>query len=86
MEEIERIWNTEKDNSFGVWIGCDLLISGRNISNSYNDITAEDIESECGDFSVDGYYLIMCADDKNYLAIHEIIDSGDLAARYYYND
>ena len=86
MKQIEKLWSKEKDNAFGVWIGTDLLICGKNISNSYNDITAEDIISECGEFSTDSYYLIMSADDRNYLAIYEISDSEDLALKYYYND
>lgn len=86
MDEIEKIWTSEKDNEFGTWIGVDLLISGKNIENAYNGITSEDIESECGEFSENGYYLIINADDRNYLVIYEISDSEDLALRYYYND
>lgn len=84
--DIRKIWETEKDNEFGTWIGTDLLISGKNIENAYNGITSEDIESECGEFSKNGYYLILHADDRNYLAIYEISDSEDLALKYYYND
>lgn len=86
MKQIEKIWDKEKDNTYGVWIGTDLLISGKNIQNAYNGITSEDIISECGEFSTDGYYLILNADDRNYLAIYEVSDSEDLALKYYYND
>lgn len=86
MDEIGKIWTSEKDDKFGIWIGNDLLISGRNIENAYNGITSEDIESECEEFSENSYYLIINADDRNYLAIYEILDSEDLALRYYYND
>lgn len=86
MKQIEKIWSKEKDNTFGVWIGTDLLISGKNIANSYNDITAEEVTAECGEFSKDSYYLILNADDRNYLAIYEILDSESLGLRYYYND
>lgn len=86
MEQIEQIWNNEKDNEFGVYIGSDLLIKGEFLGNSETDITADDIEEQEGDFSDNSYYLIMNAEYGRYSDFEEILDSEDLAFRYYYND
>lgn len=84
MDEIERIWSKEKNSPYGVWIGNDLLISGRYIENVECGIDTEDITDECGDFSEDGYYIIRDINGYNYSSITEVSRESDLTY-YYYN-
>ena len=91
MEEIERIWSKEKDNENGVWISDDLLIKGQFMRSEfdYQGLDFDDIDFEdeyIDEFSEDNYYLISHFNYGSYLSIEEVLDSEDLADRYYYND
>lgn len=88
MDEIERIWNKEKDSPYGVWISDDLLINGRFLKTEldYHGIDFNDIDwdSEYIEFSEDSYYIVKNLVNGMYDSIHEISCMDDLA--YYYYD
>jgi len=88
--EIRKIWTSEKDNEFGVWIGNDLLIKGEFMETelNYHGVEFDEIdwESEYTEFSEDSYYIIRNLHHGMYDSIHEIGCMEDLANSNYWYD
>ena len=85
---MEKTWNHRNDD-YGIEIGNDILIKGCNLANIDSmDITTEDIETECGSFSNDSYYLIIGLNGQGfgYDSIREIDTVEDLVLFYCYHN